>query len=924
MPAPISRIPDTFHAFAEDGWTLRALNPDAAPAELRPTLERGIPARVPGEAIVDLRRAGMIPDPFDADNETALQWIGDIDWCFTHEFEWHDDGSDRHDLVAYGLDTIAQIRLNGRPAGHSENFFRTWRWDVRGLLREGRNEIEISFTSPVAYTDLRERRTGYYPHAGHAFNQIRKPGYAFGWDWGIDAANSGIWRPIGLDSWSGARIDEIRTATAVDPDGTGRVTVTVGVERALSAKLTTGPGARDNGPVPLAVTLAREGFSTSVTAVIEPTRTTASVELRVPGAELWWPRGYGEQPLYDLTVLLNGAVEAAVDAVQAAPPTSAVRRERIGLRTVDVETAADAVGRPFRFVVNGVPIHARGYNWIPGHAFISQVGERDYRRGMRDLTESNANMVRVWGGGIYESDLFYDLADELGVLVWQDFALACAAYPEDAEMRAEIEAEARERIVRLMPHPSLALWNGSNECRQAYAGWDGYRQDLRDDDAPAGALGYGERGWGDLYYERMLPGLLERLDPSRYYLPSSPMSLTDYAPVNLDTDGTTHIWDIWNAADYHDYARYTPRFADEFGYQAPPSWSTLTRVVHDEPLDPFGAQMLVHQKAPLGNEKLALGMRSHLTAGRFHDVHANGDGTYGWLTGTDHWADIEDWHWACQLQQAQAIRFGISHMRAVEPVNAGALVWQLNDSWPVISWAAVDSDGHRKPMWYAARDCFRSRFAVIRPICAHPKPILSWERVTPEPDSLELVAVNDTRVPWHGAWRVHLVSIHTGEELALREYSMTIAAGGVNRVVLDAELGAGLGSADAVLVADPVPVIPVAGDAGTTGVDPAQDFARVIHDPAEVIDQHLDAEPFTATARACDGGYAVRVTARRYVRDLFCMADKVDPLAGADRGMISLLPGERADLFVRSSVPGLEVALTASNVLRCANDLKRG
>lgn len=904
----MNRIPSTFQAFESEGWTVRALNTDVIPAALRSVLSQGIAAHVPGEAMADLQRAGIINDPFDGDNESAVQWVSDVDWCYTHEFNWHDDGNDRHDLVAYGLDTIAQIRLNGRPVGNSVNFFRTYRWDVRNLLHDGRNILEIVFTSPVAYTDARERQLGYWPHAGHAFNQIRKPGYSFGWDWGIDTANSGIWRPIGIDSWSNARIDDLRINSQIDRNGTAHVHIAVSIERAETAKLTTGPQAQHNQSVAVTATLSRNGMYTTADTTIDKHRTTAQFELYIPDAELWWPRGYGDQPLYDLRVQLNESGDE--------------RLERLGMRTVTLDTATDAVGRPFRFIINGVPIHARGYNWIPDHALISQVTNDNYRRGMRDLVESNSNMVRVWGGGIYESDEFYDLADELGILVWQDFMLACAAYPEDIWMRAEIEAEAREQIIRLMPHPSLVLWNGSNECRQAYAGWDGYRQDLRDDDLQTGPLGYGERGWGDWYYSELLPSLLRELDPNRYYLPSSPMSLTPYAPINLDTDGTSHIWDIWNAADYRDYAHYMPRFADEFGYQAPPSWSTLTRFVHDEPLDPFGTQMLVHQKATLGNEKLALGMRSHLTSGRFHDVKANGDGTYDWLTDTDRWSNIEDWHWACQLQQAQAIRFGISHMRAIEPINAGALVWQLNDSWPVISWAAVDSDGHRKPMWYAARDCFRPRFAVVRPITAHPKPILSWERQYPEPDCLELVVVNDTQEPCSCMWRVRRVSIASGDTIAQHEYMMQLAAGDVRKIILDDDISDCMEASDEIVVAEPVALTNnnASGDCDTVDT---LGFQRTIYDPVDVIDQRLDMKPFFADVEMVDTGYVIRVQAHAYVRDLFCMADKADPDAVAHDGMMSLLPGERVELTVTSMRSDIAEMLTLPNVLRCANDLKR-
>mgnify|MGYP002226836760 FL=1 len=234
------------------------------------------------------------------------------------------------------------------------------------------------------------------------------------------------------------------------------------------------------------------------------------------------------------------------------------------------------------------------------------------------------------------------------------------------------------------------------------------------------------------------------------------MSFTKFTGANLDTDGTMHIWDAWNRADYTVYAQYIPRFADEFGYQAPPAWSTLTNAVHDEVLEPFGKQMLVHQKAMGGNYKLARGMRSHITPGHLDDVSFGGvvngkpsNGEHSWLIPTDNWADIEDWHWACQLQQAQAMRFGVEHMRSLEPVNAGALIWQLNDDWPVVSWAAVDFDGHRKPVWYASRDFFAPRLATIQPrVSDEYRETHSWEGVKTANDHFELIVLNDTREAW--------------------------------------------------------------------------------------------------------------------------------------------------------------------------------
>ncbi|NMM98180.1 glycoside hydrolase family 2 protein [Bifidobacterium olomucense] len=918
----MTHTPNTFAAIS-DGWTVRALNPQAAPESVRDAISVGIPAAVPGEVTLDLLNAGLIDEPFDGDNEDRQQWIGDVDWQFETTFDWHADGKARHDLVACGLDTVATVTLNGQLVGVAQNYHRSYRWDVRGQLCEGVNTLAVTFASSVRESDRRERELGYYPHTEHhAFNQLRKPSYQFGWDWGIDVANAGMWREIGIDSWSDVRFKAVRPLVDVRPDGVGVLTTTVEIEREGEGRVMTSADAHtQQKPVPVTVTIAGPGLTEAVEVAgeVEYGRDAATITAVVPDARLWWPLGYGEQPLYDVTVTAGAA--ASADGGPAATWTG-----RVGFRTTRVDTRADADGRPFQIYVNEVPVHARGYNWVPIDAFLSRGDRAFYAQRFADLVESNSNMVRAWGGSIYESDDFYDLADELGIMVWQDFMLACAAYPEDAATRAEIEAEAREHINRLSPHPSLIVWNGSNENYVAYAEWGGFKQALRDDDKPTNVYGYGEKGWGDWYYSELFPKLLAELDPTHVYLPSSPMSFTPFVDANKSGDGTMHIWDVWNRVDYTKYADYTPRFADEFGYQAPPAFSTLTRVVHDEPLDPFGKQMLVHQKASGGNVKLARGMRGHLTPGHIDDVSYGGvvngrpsDGEHSWLIPTDRWASIEDWHWACQLQQAQAIRFGVSHMRSLEPVNAGALIWQLNDDWPVVSWAAVDYYGHRKPLWHASRDFFAPRFATIQPRTSERfREEHSWEGVPVATDQLALVVANDTLSAWSGTWTVERRDIAGGAVLASKSFDVTFEVGEPGHVTLTLdEAVASFGDPSReILVATPV----VAGAV----TDGAAEFARVIYNPADVIDQQLDRTPIDANVVVnANGGYDLTVTAHAYVRDVFCMVDKVDQDAAIDGGMVTLLPGESVTWHITAAAGLDPAAFAASNVLRTANDLKR-
>ena len=300
------------------GWTLTALNPEAAPAELRDKLAAGIPATVPGEATLDLLNAGLIDEPFDGDNETRQQWIGDIDWRFTCTFEWHDDGATRHDLVAGGLDTVADLWLNGRPVGHTENCHRSYRWDVRGLLHDGVNTLEVAFASPVRESDRREQELGYLPHTEHhAFNQLRKPSYSFGWDWGIDVANAGIWRPIGIESWSGVRLAAVRPLVDVDRRGNGVLTVEVEIEREGAGRVMSAGDSHRQTAVTVTAAVRGHGADVTGSVVVKPGTTRASVVLDADDVELWWPLGYGEQPLYDVDVTASVTVAADGTAVAA-------------------------------------------------------------------------------------------------------------------------------------------------------------------------------------------------------------------------------------------------------------------------------------------------------------------------------------------------------------------------------------------------------------------------------------------------------------------------------------------------------------------------------------------------------------------------------------------------------------------------------
>jgi beta-mannosidase len=808
----------------DTGWTLSAT---AGPVP-ETIADRTVPAVVPGCVHTDLLREGLIPHPFDGANEAELAWIGRTDWAYETRFDLDDlDAGARAEIVADGLDTFATVILNGAVVGSSANQFRTFRFDVADRLRRGSNHLRIEFAAPVNRAEAEERRHGALPHvAVHPYNTVRKSASNFGWDWGIDVATSGIWKRIGLEVWSGVRLDAVRPLVDVDAT-TGLLDVHVDLAWAGAEHATVEVAVGD------AATGARWERAVEVAA-----GEAASVRVAVPDARLWWPRGHGAQPLYDVEVRLAG--------------TDQRWNGRVGFRTVALDTVPDADGTPFRLVVNGEPVFVRGANWIPDHAFVTEIDAARYRRRIDDAVEANMNLLRVWGGGIYESDDFYDACDELGVLVWQDFLFACAAYAEEDWLRVEVDAEAREAVTRLSPHPSLVLWNGNNENIVGYAEW-GWRPAL---------VG---RTWGNHYYRELLPGIVAELDGTRPYSAGSPYSFDDYIGPNEAAHGTMHIWDVWNTRDYTAYAEHRPRFVAEFGFQGPPAWSTLVDVVHDEPLDPYGAQLLVHQKAHEGNRKLERGMTGHLSAPETFD----------------------DWHWATQLNQAQAVRFGIEHFRSLGPRMTGTIVWQLNDNWPVVSWAAVDFAERRKPLWFALRDVYRPRLVTV-----------TGGR---DADAPVFTLANDEADGWAGTVGIRRIRFD-GTELAHAEVVQDVAARSSTSAPIPSAVTDGWDRTREVVVVD------------------APGFGRAVHSGAEVVDQLLDPDPLEATVEAHADGHVLHVVARSLVRDLTVLADRVHPTASADAGMLTLLAGETARILVRGSVADAS-ALTSPLVLRHANQL---
>ena len=698
----------------DGAWTLQSRRLVAG----APVTEVRVPATVPGSVHLDLLAAGLIADPFVDANEALQFWVGESDWELSRQLVLGPGApGERVELVFHGLDTAAAVVLDGQLLGTTENMHRTYRFDITEQVQFGGadHSLAVRFASPVEYAVERRDRLGDLPNPyNRPFNFIRKMACNFGWDWGPQLTTSAVWRSVDVVRWSTARLGAVRVSAGLADDGTGVLDV--------SAEVVHG-----SPPEQAALRVAIE-IGGVVTEIAVPAGSAlVAARIEVPAAAQWMPRGRGAQPMYDVGVTLWDD-----DAGQTRDQWT----RRVGFRTIAIDRTPDPAGERFAITINGARVWVRGMNWIPAACFPGQLQRSDYAQLLADAAEAGCNLIRVWGGGIYESDDFYDLCDELGLLVWQDFLFACAAYPEEL-LAAEVEAEATDNITRLMSHPSLALWCGNNENLWGWEDWDWKRP-------------VGDRTWGGGFYHHLLPDLVARLDPTRPYIAGSPCSSGDRHP-NDPATGPIHIWDVWNDCDYVDYLAYRPRFVSEFGFQAPATYATLSRVITQRPIEINGVAMGVHQKANDGELKLRRSLDAH----------------FGSVDGLD------DWWFFSQVNQAKAIETGVGHFRAQHDHCSGVIWWQLNDCWPVVSWSVIDFDGRRKPSWFATRAAFADRTVVFDTVLA---------------GELSLVFINDTCEAWTATARLAVLA--SGSAVHSHDIAVTVSADGSTSVPITRIVGA--------------------------------------------------------------------------------------------------------------------------------------
>ncbi|HLE64261.1 MAG TPA: glycoside hydrolase family 2 protein, partial [Pyrinomonadaceae bacterium] len=609
----------------------------------------------PGCVHIDLLNNKLIDDPFYRDNEQKLQWIGKTDWEYQTTFNVAPGILERDhiDLVFEGLDTYADVFLNNEVLLNADNMFRTWRTDCKRLLRAGANTLRIHFHSPINKVLPLIAKLNYQLPAGNDQGEktsphTRKAPYQFGWDWGPRFVTSGIWRPVYLEAWDQARLEDLHILPKQ---------VTADAAK-LSAELEVVSNSTTSATIAVNNLTGKSIVAKRVVTLV-PGSNRVSLDFVIDRPALWWPNGLGSHPLYTFKarLFINGK---SIDE----------KTVRTGLRSLELRQERDEFGKSFTFVINGVPVFAKGANWIPADSFPTRITKDKYRHLLESARDTNMNMLRVWGGGIYEHDDFYELCDEMGILVWQDFMFGCSLYPGDEAFLDNVRQEAIDNVKRLRNHPSIAIWVGNNEIESGWFHW-GWKDQL-----PATL-------WDDylkIFYG-VLPQVCSSLDPSRPYWPSSPSS-------NLEDDnesqkmGDLHYWQVWHAAlPFSEYEKQTPRFMSEYGFQSFPQLETVKTYTVPTDHDIKSPVMLAHQRHPRGNQLI----REYM------------------LRDYPEPKDFESFLYVSQVLQAEGIKIGAEHLRRIMPHNMGSLYWQLNDCWPVASWSSIDYTGRWKALQYYAR-----------------------------------------------------------------------------------------------------------------------------------------------------------------------------------------------------------------------------
>ncbi len=620
-------------------------------------------ATVPGTVHTDLFANSLIPAPFYGLNEEKLQWIENENWEYHTKFNIDENLYKKKNIFLNfkGLDTYADVYLNGKLILQADNMFRTWQVNVKKYLKPKDNILHIVFKSPMRLNISKVDNLPYHLPAGNDRHEkkvsvfTRKAAYHFGWDWGPRFVTFGIWRPIELIAWNKAIISDFQIYQTSVTKKTAKLKAKIEFENSKESNYTL--YIYSSGKL-----IAQK----NIQAKLGKNRIIQYLEIKQP--KLWWTNGLGKPNLYKFTVKLKSD-NKIIDT----------KSTRFGIRSIEIVQKPDSTGKSFYFKLNGVPVFMKGANYIPQDNFLARIDSSRYQKLIADAKAVGMNMLRVWGGGIYENDLFYDLCDENGILIWQDFMFACSMYPGDSAFLNNVRNEAINNVKHLRNHPNIALWCGNNEMQIAWERW-GYQK----------AFGYSKQDSTKIYndylkiFENLLPKVVNSIDSGRFYWASSPNS----APSGWEEEarsGDMHYWGVWwGKKPFSAYVKHTGRFMSEYGFQSLPAMSTLKSIAPDSSLYLVSPVLKAHNKHPIGFETIDEYMR------RDYRIPA----------------DFNNYVFVSQLLQAEGMKIAIEAHRRAMPYCMGSLYWQLNDCWPVVSWSSIDYYGRWKAFHYYLRKLY--------------------------------------------------------------------------------------------------------------------------------------------------------------------------------------------------------------------------
>ncbi|HUO34903.1 MAG TPA: glycoside hydrolase family 2 protein [Candidatus Acidoferrum sp.] len=827
------------------GWEFRqSATPSAAPAAGSDTSHASVaanwlPAQVPGCVHTDLLANKLIPDPYYRDNESKLQWIENADWEYRNTIQATPELLRRKniELVFEGLDTYADIYINDQKALSGDNMFREWRVDLKPLLKPGANSVRVVFHSvfPIAQKLKDEDRWSSQTDED-VKNYVRKAAYEYGWDWGPRFVTAGIWRPAYIEAWDEARISDLYIEQKL-------ITKDLAV---LDAQMEVTSSTAGPAEISVAYDEGGKSANASIKAVLHEGVNSLDVPIRIENPDLWYPNGYGAQTIYNFTAQVRLG-KKLVDE----------KAVKTGLRSVVLQRDYDKWGRSFEFVINGIPIFAKGSDVIPFDSFPSRVTTEMYRQVLQAAHDTHMNIIRQWGGGYYETQEFYDMCDELGIMVWQDFQFAT---PIPWSINDNVTKEAVYQVRRLRNHPSIVIWVGNNELEWGFNafGADSWMAKLTEEGRT--------RMWKEYMalFSGTLPAVMSQYYSEEPYWPASPSA--DYEwPPNSDESGDVHDWEVWHGPPEPTaenpnsvagppasaYLKVTPRFMSEFGFQSFPEMRTIDSFTVPSDRGPLTPVMNDHQK----NHRISGNLRIKDYMERDYPEPK----------------DFPSFVYLSQVQQADVVKVGAEHLRRNRPRTMGSIFWQLNDCWPVISWASVDYYGRWKALQYYAKRFYND--LLVSP--------------AEQDGSVNVYVVSDRTAEATGTVHVKLLTFD-GNVLYDKTQAVTIPALS-SQVYLQ---------------------IPMEEFLHANGYDPQKAFLsaeltvgnQVVSTNtlffASYKDLQLPAPKITADLTQASDGYHLKLSSNVYARDVYVSFGDYD--AAYSDNYFDILPGQTVEITIKS------------------------